>query len=115
MVPVVCIVDDEPDMTDMMSHLLRTKGYEVFTAGSVAEAVSVFRDNPGRITTLITDFNLGRGQNASDLLAALGSDKPGNVVLLSGQDFRNAKEEVPGVDHHLMKPLRFGKLFDAIK
>ena len=47
----ILLVDDNRDLTEMITEILRQSGYEnIVTAGSVAEAMEVFqRDFPARI------------------------------------------------------------------
>jgi CheY-like chemotaxis protein len=51
----VLLVDDEPEIRNMVSDFLRTLGHEVLTAGDANDAVEQARNYEGRIDLLITD------------------------------------------------------------
>ena len=57
---LVFVVEDEPLIQDMLQAPLKDGGYEVATAASGEEAVSMLEKQGSTFQALITDVNLGR-------------------------------------------------------
>ncbi len=111
--PLVLCVEDDGDTLAMLKLMLESRGYEVLTASTIAEALRLASEHKN-IHSLVTDFHI-HGQTATDLIQALGDRKPKNVVLLSGKHFAgDAKQEVPGIDSHVSKPFQFKNLIEKI-
>src|SRR5260370_11743421 len=56
----VLVADDEPSLAELLASVLRYEGWNVLTAGSVAEAVRTAREfRPGAVVlaTMLPDFN----------------------------------------------------------
>jgi PAS domain S-box-containing protein len=83
--PRILLVEDDPGVRDATRMLLTVEGYQVITAGSLAEAVDKARNSP-EIHLLITDYHLGRSDTGVQVIgevreiagAALG------VILITG-------------------------------
>ncbi len=86
------IVDDEPDLRELMSTLIQNKLHiDTVVAGSVAEAIAVL-ENTKDIAGIICDYNMKQGSGA-DLFMYLNSK---NIkipfILCSGDSLENHKE-----------------------
>jgi len=82
--PRVLIVDDEPDLRELISDLLpRHLQCQVSTASSIAEARAVIAAGP--IEVLVADLNLPDGDGLS-LLTALHDRQPSSTgIIMTGQ------------------------------
>ncbi len=106
----VLVVDDEESLVDMVSSALRFAGYEVTTASSGAEALSIVRSGP--VDALVLDVNLGDidGFEVCRLLRRDGHDMP--IIFLTARDqaddLRTGFKQ--GGDDYLTKPFSLEEL-----
>ena len=106
----VLLVEDEPDIHDILAMVLRGEGYQVDVAETVAEGMA-FLDR-WRYALVITDWRLPDGDGLRIADAAAGLDA--KTIVMSGYLF-----QVPGgrADRHetLMKPLRPREIVTAVE
>jgi CheY-like chemotaxis protein len=99
----------------MIARLLRSKGYEVGTAGTVDEALEAI--NRGGFDVLLSDLGLpdGTGCDLMRKVAEQGHQIKG--IALSGygtaEDISRSLEA--GFLAHLVKPVSFQSLHDALQ
>jgi len=74
----VLIADDEPNMRRVLEAILRREGYQVLTAGTGLEALSLMRDD---IDTVITDLKMP-GLDGMGLLKKLSTSHPDTPVVM---------------------------------
>jgi two-component system CheB/CheR fusion protein len=67
------LVEDEPEVLDLLQQWLRGQGYKVCGAPDAAAALHRVRMEGFRPDVLLTDYNLPGGGNGLDLLASLRS------------------------------------------
>jgi CheY-like chemotaxis protein len=83
----VLVVDDDPDVLDVLASMLDDLGCEVITASSGAEALQALRSNT-EISALITDVNMP-GMDGHELAERAIRVHPSLKVLqLSGREQR---------------------------
>ena len=90
----ILLVEDDPDVRNATRMLLRTEGYEVATAASVAEALQRLRESR-RTDLLVTDFHLAAGETGVQVIARLRAElgAPLKAVLITG-DTSSAVQEI---------------------
>ena len=104
------MVEDEEDIAELLAMVLRSEGYVVDTAGTVAQAQQ--RLDGLRYTLVNTDLRLpdGNGLEIADRAAGLGA----RTSILSGYIF-----QLPAgaVQRHevLMKPIRPSEFVTAVQ
>lgn len=102
--PRVLVVDDDEGMRDMLSILLRKRGYQAHSAGGVEEAIERLGDEA--FDVIVTDFEMP-GATGLDLAkrVAEGSNIP--VIVLTGKaDLERAISSIRvGVFDFLRKPV----------
>ena len=110
----ILLVEDHQDSADVLSQLLQLQGYDVNVACSVEEAVSVA--DLGTFDLLISDIRLPDGSGL-DLLRRLRSNRPIRGIAISGfgteEDRRRSRDA--GYETHLIKPVDFNVLLEAIE
>jgi two-component system cell cycle sensor histidine kinase/response regulator CckA len=80
----VLLVEDEPEVRRLVEKLLVMKGYDVLSAASPADAISVSRNHEGAIHVLVTDVVMP-GMNGRELARALAPARPEmRVLYMSG-------------------------------
>lgn len=111
----VLVVDDEPDLADMVATMLRFDGCRTATAGSADEAMRVARDLRPDIAVL--DVMLP-GQDGVSLLARLRTEHAGlPVVLLTAKG--ETRDRVAGLragaDDYITKPFSLEELLARLQ
>ena len=112
----VLVVDDNPDITEMLAAVLRLSGYDVSTALSAAEALSAAHER--RFDVVVSDIGMP-GMNGYELARALrarpeyGSARMVAVTGFAMYDDRDRALEA-GFDTHLSKPVAPGDLTRAV-
>ncbi|MFD1364471.1 response regulator [Actinoplanes sichuanensis] len=82
--PVILVVEDDPDIREMIAQMLQMRDFDVFTAGTAVDALMVFRSRPGAIDVLLTDVQLP-GVSGRELARAVESSRSRiPVVYISG-------------------------------
>ncbi len=107
----ILFVEDEPLIGLTLLDMLEELGHRPLEASSAAEALTIFKDNPG-IDLVISD--LGLPDLPGDALARdLRSIVPGlPVIFASGSPPRHDAGDAP--TFHISKPFRMEELRDAI-
>ena len=103
--PRLLVVDDEPDLRTLYELSLAREGYEVDSAGSVAEAWEVLSSGP--FDLLITDMRLPDGSGL-DLLARMIDAGRGEktIIITAYGSAENAVEALKaGAYDYLTKPV----------
>ncbi|GAC1470951.1 MAG: hypothetical protein NVSMB9_16590 [Isosphaeraceae bacterium] len=105
----ILLVEDDPSTQRILARLLRSRGREVTTAGSVSEAMEAAR--PGGFDLIVSDIGLPDG-TGWELMQLLRSQGVVRGIALTGfgmeEDVRRSREA--GFLAHLTKPIDFQKL-----
>lgn len=108
----ILLVEDHPDSAEILSQLLKTRGYHVQVAATVVDAIELAK---GGCDLLISDIRLPDGSGL-DLMRHISSQQPVRGIALSGfgteQDERRSKDA--GYQIHVTKPVNFTKLLEII-
>jgi DNA-binding response OmpR family regulator len=106
----ILVVEDEPDIRDLLCHVLRAEGYRVDGAATLAEAKS--RLATARYSVVFADWRLPDGDGT--VVAAWAKQLGAKTFVMSGYLF-----QMPGgraLDHEtLMKPLRPSEILDVVE
>lgn len=109
------LVEDHRDTLETLRRLLTRRGYNVRTAGSVAEALDTAEDF--EFDMLVSDIGLPDGRG-TDLLQQLKSRLEHPIIAIAmsgfGTDDDRARSESAGFSYHLTKPVEFEALQEAI-
>jgi len=80
--PKILIVDDEPDILELLSNLLTDEGYQVTAKSRGQEAIELFRSEP--FDLVITDIRMP-GMDGVEVLKAIKQlDEDVEVIILTG-------------------------------
>lgn len=112
----ILIVDDEPEIVEVLRRFLERKGYEVSVAMDGEEALKKTRqDLPDFI---ILDLNLPKlsGEQVCREIRAVESTKRIPIVMLTGKssDADRVIGRVIGADRYLTKPFEINNLLKII-
>lgn len=112
----VLVVDDNPDITEMLAAVLRLSGYNVSTALSASEALKAAHER--RFDVVVSDIGMP-GMNGYELARALRASPEygtARMVAVTGfamYDDRDRALEA-GFDTHLSKPVAPADLTRAV-
>ncbi len=113
----ILVVDDEPDVRDIIACVLEDAGATVIAAAGVEDALSAIAAQP--VDVLVTDIVMP-GQGGYDLLATLNRDrpscKPRTTIAVTALASARERRRVlaAGFDHHVAKPVDFNRLVRLI-
>lgn len=80
----VLVVDDDENVRDLVSRMLRADGFEVVAASSVGQALAILEDAQVELDALLTDIVLGQ-ERGTDLLVPGRVARPElRMVVISG-------------------------------
>ena len=116
--PNIAMIDDEYDLLDTYKELLGSKYNvtEFYTADSYLNFIDKNKTNPFEV--VITDYNLGPGQNGLDMLEqASRSSKSSAFILMSGYLDKESTLRAHNMGAHriLPKPIRIEALEHEIQ
>ncbi len=115
---VIVVVEDDSDLLDLVSQLLREHGHMVSCASDGAEALRLIAAGALRPDILLTDYNLPSGQSGVDLLLALRQrlQRPLPAIVLTGDISSAAHAIIAEADClHLRKPVEPEVLLRAVQ
>jgi len=112
----VLIVDDQPDVLDMASHLFDSLGYQVLAANNGQEALDTLRRHPD-IAILFSDVVMP-GMSGIELAKSAVHYQPSlKVILASGYVSATLQEDHPDLDQFqlISKPYRLSDVIRKLK
>ena len=96
----ILIVDDEPEVLNLLGRVLKAEGCRVFSAHDGRAALRVSREYTGVIDAVITDLSMPK-LDGLELRGRISAERPGiKVLLMSGYVF-----SVPDGTPLIRKPL----------
>ena len=111
------VVDDAPDVTEMIATMMRFAGYVVTTALSAPEAFDAAKRE--RFDVVISDIGMPgmNGYQLAEALRALPEYETVPLVAVTGFTMYDDRERAraSGFDDFLTKPIRPSDLLDADK
>lgn len=109
------IVDDEPDLTEVISFQLNQMGIQTLEAHSGSEALSILQENPS-IDLVISDVRMPSG-GGIDLMKKVKKNWPSiPVVLMSGfADVMEEEAKAMGAAVLLQKPMDLSQIGEWVQ
>jgi len=111
----ILVVDDSPETLEMLDRNLKSEGYEVFTTGSVAEAIEFLDDMHADL--VVTDYKMPKS-SGMDLVRYIRENlKNTEVMMITGYaTVEGAVEAIKaGAEEYLTKPFTDKELFSAVR
>jgi CheY-like chemotaxis protein len=113
----VLVVDDAPDVTEMIATLIRFAGYDVTTALSATEAFDAARGD--HFDAVVSDIGMPgmNGYQLAEALRALPEYMRTPLVAVTGFTMYDDRERarLSGFDDFLSKPINPSDLLDILK
>jgi two-component system CheB/CheR fusion protein len=113
----VLIIEDDPDLRDLLGILLESEGYKVVTARDGPAAVKLVQDWPTPPHLLLADFNLPGGLNGLETVRRIRQDTAQAVpaIILTGDISTETKRDVAAeACTQLNKPARRDDLLRTV-
>jgi PAS domain S-box-containing protein len=111
----IMIVDDEPQLLDALTELLKGLGYRAFPFTKPMDALKAFENDPNGYDLLITDHTMPHmtGIILTNKILQIRKDFP--VILMTGYDQMEGPEKLKSLGIHavLLKPFKksvFGEI-----
>jgi DNA-binding NtrC family response regulator len=114
----IIVVEDERDLRDLVSRVLRNDGYRVFEAVDGQSAFKLWQQYRDQIHLLFTDVIMPGGMNGRELAEKIWKEKPGLKVIFTsgyGADTLGKDFKLNPKFNYLQKPYEPGKLAKAIR
>jgi len=114
----ILLVEDEPMVRNMVSELLRSRGFTVIESANGIEALEIAKSYAGKsINLMISDISMP-GMDGQQLALRLKELRPDTKVLFtSGYDYAdcNFSEPAHALGAFLQKPYTVDKLFGMVR
>lgn len=114
--PVVCVIEDNPQNQYLMKFLLEKKGFEVIQARDTENARKIITETP-RIDLILLDIQL-KEKNGLSLIGHIKSTHPDAIIVaLSSFVLKGDKERAlqEGCDYFIEKPIQPEKFLAFIE
>ncbi|MHB2154690.1 response regulator [Calditrichota bacterium GD2] len=111
----VLVVDDAPDVREMISDFLQMEGYNVVTASNGLEALEVMeKENP---QVAVVDIEMPRMNGLEFAKKVLNQNPDFPIVIISAYVEKYSMEYISkiGIKNILRKPIKLVELSKAIK
>jgi signal transduction histidine kinase len=109
----ILIVDDDPDVREIMSGVLSDLGYQVKEAGGGDTALLLLRDH--RPALMVLDFGMPGSNGAEVAAMARQSNESLRILFVSGYPDTSAIEQAVGKAALLRKPFRPAEFAAAVR
>ncbi|MGE4131016.1 MAG: response regulator [Bdellovibrionales bacterium] len=110
----ILVVDDEPDIRELLSLILEARGFETEMAENGEEAARKVCDHPERYAVVLSDIKMPNmdGPTMATQIRANGIRTP--IIFMTGLD-SPSRSDCQGAAAVLNKPLNFEHLFELLQ
>jgi CheY-like chemotaxis protein len=108
------VIDDDALVLEATGGLLRSWGFEVVTAETDAEAMTVLARDGRRPDLIVCDYRLSEGARGTEVIERLRSAFEIPALLISGDGAAPLADTGPGSYNLLHKPLDAAKFRAAL-
>jgi DNA-binding NtrC family response regulator len=111
----ILVVDDRPEMAEMVADALSDRGYTAIAVGSGYEAMHRLRTE--RFDALVTDLRMPEVDGLALMRASLELDPSRPVIMMTAHGTLDTAVQATGggAYHYLMKPFRLDTLSRLIE
>ena len=114
----ILVVEDEPDLRELVTQLLQSRGYKIIAAGTGAQALEQWARHKDQIQLVLTDMVMPDGMTGRKLAERLLAQSPQlPIIYTSGYTPGTNRLDVGHIDpeHFLGKPYRPAELFEIVR
>jgi DNA-binding NtrC family response regulator len=111
----ILVVDDMPDILEVLNRNLVAEGYRVYTAASVSEAIRFLEKNP--VELVITDMKMPKVSGIDLVRHVRENLKETEIIMITGYaSIESAIEAVKaGAEEYIPKPFTDKELLSAVQ
>jgi two-component system cell cycle sensor histidine kinase/response regulator CckA len=113
----ILVVEDEPDLRDLVTQLLESRGYKTVSAGTGAQALEQWARHKNNIQLVLTDMVMPDGMTGHALAEEILAQAPDLPIIYTSGHTRGS-EPLNGShidpEHFLAKPYRPAQLFEIV-
>ncbi|RPI11582.1 MAG: response regulator, partial [Actinobacteria bacterium] len=108
----VLVVDDEPEIRELLVEYFRDRGFETATAGDGRAAIAAIERDPARYRLIVSDLQMPGADGLAVLRAARAANPSCYVVIVTGYaSLDSAIQAVRlGAYDYLTKPFSMGQI-----
>src|SRR6266540_5214281 len=108
----VLVVDDEPDVRDLLAEYFQGRGFHVTSTADGRTALAAIAQTPSRFALIVTDLQMPGADGLAVLRAARAANPSVYVVIITGYaSLDSAVEAVRlGAYDYLTKPFSLGQI-----
>ena len=113
----ILVIEDDPDLRDLLGLLLESEGYQVLAARDGPAALKLLQDGDAAPYLLLADFNLPGGLNGLQTVSRIrqGAARSVPAIILTGDTSTKTLREVAAEGcTHLNKPANRGDLIRTV-
>jgi DNA-binding NtrC family response regulator len=113
----VLVVDDEPEIRELLVEYFRDHGFETATAGDGRAAIAAIERDPARYRLIVTDLQMPGADGLAVLRAAKAANPSCYVFIITGYaSLDSAIQAVRlGAYDYLTKPFSMGQIDVAVQ
>jgi len=112
----ILVIDDQESMRNIISQMLKDKGYKVTTASDGEEGLNLFNQNPQKFNLVLADVNMPK-IDGFELLKKVKSTHPQTPVIFMTGVNENAAKIVGGeynAEGIIKKPFKVEEALEVI-
>jgi two-component system alkaline phosphatase synthesis response regulator PhoP len=113
----ILLVDDEPDILEIVSYNLEQEGYQIFTASNGLEAINLAKSILPHLIIMDVMMPIMNGLEACSLIRKIPELNYVIITFLTarGEDFSQVEGFEAGADDYITKPIKPKLLVSKIK
>jgi len=111
----ILLIDDDPDIAEVLRTTLSDQGYDVITAENGENLDSLIENKPDLV---LLDLKLGPGMSGSEICRKIKAHDVTRglpVILISADPEVDLVASICGANAAIQKPLDMGNLYNKIK
>jgi two-component SAPR family response regulator len=108
-------VDDEPDLLQLFSGVLKSAGFDVISFDNPLSAVDYMQEHHSEICLLVTDWRMPEMNGLELTKKVTEIDNEIKSMLMSAYDLEKDQLKEINNNDYLRKPIENNKLIDAVK
>jgi CheY-like chemotaxis protein len=117
--PLIMVIDDEPDLMNMIVMYLKLWKFRVEGYTDPLEALESFRQNPSTYSLILTDIRMPymNGIELACKILAIRSDVKVVIMTAYESNAESLAENLPMLKHNdiLKKPFRLAEICQSVK
>ena len=113
----VLVIEDEPDVREVVSDMLNDIGVKTIAAASGEEGIEFFEAHPGEVNLVLLDLSMP-GMGGKETFRRLKAMQPGlKIILSSGYSHHEVREDFHQLvlDGFIQKPYRYESLEELVQ